>query len=201
MSAPIEPRCAGAQMNAKAIPLEALVRPCDPAALGFKTTDDLPAVPDIVGQDRAVDAVAFGIAMAGDGYNVYASGPEGTGKRTVVQQFLTSAAAARPLADDWGYVFNFADPRAPRALRLPAGRATDLRTRMADLLRELSTALRSAFETDEYRARRIALEESFKRRRDDAIAVLEQEASGRSIALIRTPVGFGLAPIQASEIV
>ena len=130
-----------------------LVRHWDPAALPFETTAELPDVTEYFGQPRAVEAVSFGLGMRREGFNLYVMGPPGIGKQSLVRHCLAAEVAARPAPADWCYVMNFADPRKPRALRLPAGRAVRLRRAMAAFVDELGTAIPAIFESDEYRAR------------------------------------------------
>ena len=79
-----------------------LRRPIDPASLGFATTADLDDLDEVVGQDRAVEAVEFAVGMRSEGYNLYALGPEGIGKQHVIRGFLERAATHEPRPDDWG---------------------------------------------------------------------------------------------------
>ena len=97
---------------------EALYRRCSLAGLEFESTRELQPLTDIIGQERATDAVRFGIRIGGDGFNVYALGPDATDKRDVVSHFLTEEAGKRPPPDDLCYVHNFEEPHRPRALRL-----------------------------------------------------------------------------------
>ena len=101
-----------------------LCRACDPGLFPFETTDELEDLAQIVGQARAVDAIQFGVGIARDGYNLFAMGPEGIGRHTVVRQHLEQQAPKRETPPDWCYVFNFKAPHKPRALQLPAGRAS-----------------------------------------------------------------------------
>jgi hypothetical protein len=126
-----------------------LVRHCDPAAFPFETTADLPPLDEMVGQDRAVEAVAFGVAIHQPGFNLFAMGPEGIGKLSLLRQVLETRAAGEPVPHDWCYVHNFSDPRRPRAIRLPAGEGRRFRDRIAQLEREFQTAIPAAFESDE----------------------------------------------------
>jgi predicted ATP-dependent protease len=183
------------------LPADRLARRCDPASLGFGTTAELADVTEIIGQARAVEAIDFAMQMPGQGYNLLVMGPEGSGKYTAIRQYLTQQAACRPVPDDWCYVHNFEDPRRPRAIRLPAGRGRQLRATMAGLVRELAVAMPAALENEEYRNRRLALEEAFKSRRDGAFAALGEKAMGRGVALARTPVGFGVAPLRGQEVI
>ena len=184
----------------KGLGAERLVRHCDPAMLGFTTSADVPDLTAVVGQDRAVEAIEFTIAMRPHRYHLFAHGQEGSGRHAIVLAALTRDAAARPVADDWCYVFNFADSRRPKALRVPAGRGSDLRTRMRELVKELASALPAAFESESYRTRRLALEAVLKRDRDTGFEALEQRAAAMDIALVRTPMGVGLAIARGGQV-
>lgn len=177
-----------------------LYRRCDPATLSFDTTAALEPLVEPLGQDRAVAAVRFAIGMRSAGYNLYALGPVGTGKLSLVRRFLELAAAGQPVPDDWCYVNNFAEPHRPRALRLPAGRAQAFRKDMAHLVEEMTAALPAAFEAEDYRARRQVIEEQWKERHEAAFGDVQKHAAERSIALIRTPVGLALAPVHDGEV-
>ena len=65
-----------------------LTSPFDPAQLSFSTTDELDPFRGILGQERAVEALQFGVAMPRPGYNVYVMGEPGTGRFSFVQRFL-----------------------------------------------------------------------------------------------------------------
>ena len=98
-----------------------LCRRCDPNQFEFDTTAELQDGQEIIGQDRALAAIQFGMDMSHDGYNLYVLGPHGTGKYTAVHQYLEQRAIQEPVPDDYCYVFNFDQPHKPHALRLPSG--------------------------------------------------------------------------------
>ena len=178
----------------------ALHRACDPAQLPFVTTAELDEGDQPVGQDRAVQSIRFAIGMRHRGFNLFALGPEGTGRRSLVMQFLGQAAAGRPVPDDWVYVNNFSDGHKPKALRLPAGRARGLKKDMAALVTELQVAIPAAFEAEEYRNRRQVIEEGLKDRQEEAFGDIHRQAAEKRVALVRTPVGLALAPMKDGEV-
>lgn len=179
---------------------EALSRKCDPAGLGFESTAELEDLPEIFGQGRAVEALRFGAGIRREGFNLYVLGPFASGKHTTVRQFLERRAAEEPRPDDWCYVNNFDEPLYPKALRLPAGQGAVLRDDVSQFLEELALVLSAAFDTDEYRARRQALEEELKARQTKAFDELGDRARGRGAALLHTPVGFVLAPLDKERV-
>ena len=77
---------------------------CNPDQFAFQTTDELPDLSDMLGQDRALAALRFGIGMPNSGYNLFALGPAGAGKYTTVSRFLKEKAATEPVPNDWVYV-------------------------------------------------------------------------------------------------
>jgi len=186
--------------NGKPLTPDQLFRPCDIESLTFETTSDLAPLEELIGQDRAVEAVRFGIGIRRDGYNLFAVGPAGTGKHTLIGEFLRRQARSEPIPDDWCYIYNFDNPRRPRALRMPAGRAEPLAHDMDRLVQDLRAALQSAFESEDYRNRREALDKEFKERQEKAFEGIQERAKEHNIALVRTPVGLALAPLRDGQV-
>jgi len=183
------------------LPAARLFQPCDLSGLAFERVTDLPDPPGLVGQERAVEAVNFSVGIRRKGFNLFALGPGGTGKHTLVRELLQRKAATESVPPDWCYVNNFVDPHKPRRLMLPAGRAKPLRQSMEQLVADLRITLPAAFERDDYRARRDVLDQQFKKKTDEAFGDLQRRAEKKNIALIRTPVGLALAPTHDGEVI
>src|SRR5713226_10725327 len=149
---------------AQKLPPVLLYRRCDPADLPFELCSELEEAPGLIGQERAVEALNFAVRIRAKGYNVYALGASGTGRHSMVEDLLRQRAATEPTPPDWCYVNNFADPQQPRRLQLPSGRGAGLAAAMKRLVEELRAALPAAFERDESRARREAVEQQFRQK-------------------------------------
>ncbi len=182
------------------LPADALYTPCDPALFDFTTTQELPDLSDVIGQTRAVESIQFSIGIRRDGYNLYALGPSGTGKHSIVKRFLEQRAAQDPPPSDWCYVYNFKENHKPIALRFPAGMGQQFRQDMAGLLDDLRSAIPSAFEREEYRVRRRAIEEEFSERQNQALNALQEKAQARGLTLLRTPAGLVFAPYVGGKV-
>ena len=182
------------------LPPALLYRPCDPAELPFDQTGELEDPPGPIGQDRAVEAVEFAVAMRRKGYNIYALGASGTGKHTIIEDLLRRRAESVPTPPDWCYVNNFANPQKPRRLQLPPGRGNGLREAMKRLVEELRAALPAAFERDDYRARRDVIDQQFKGRNEQGFGELQRRAEQKGITMLRTPMGLALAPRRDGKV-
>lgn len=176
-----------------------LYRSADPARFGAGTADFAPLT-DPLGQPRAVAAIRFAVAMDAPGYNLFALGPEGTGKNSLIRQFLTLRAKDMPTPDDWVYVENFADPHQPTAIRLPPGRAGAFAAAVAELIEDLQAALPAAFQSAQFRQRKKEVDDEFQGRRDRIFKDFQHEAEMAGVAMIRTNDGVALMPMQNGEI-
>lgn len=168
---------------------------CDPDALGFQTTGDLPELTGTVGQNRAMAAIDFGLKMQSKGYNTFAAGPTGTGRNFAVSSRTREAASKQPTPDDWCYVYDFDDPRRPRTLRLPAGRAVRLREDVNGLISAIRQELPRAFESESYEARREGAVADVQAERSRLLKALDEEARGHGLMIQATPMGFATVPL------
>ena len=182
------------------LPAEALRRRCDLGALAFRSSDELPDFEGVLGQPRAMEAMRFGLGMRRNGYNLFVLGAPGTGRHAIALGALKAQAAGEAPPGDWVYVFNFATPHRPRALAFPAGRARAFQRDMERFVEGLRAALPALFESEEYRTRRRLIEDEFRERQEGAFKAIQDEAHKRSLALVRTPMGFALAPTANGEV-
>ena len=127
---------------------------CPRDFLKCNATDELEPLIEIIGQDRAVKALQFGLDIKEEGFNLYVAGMPGTGKKTALIPYLEQRAKDMPVPSDWCYVYNFEDGQKPNALQLPAGLGSQLVTDMAKFIEEMKKSLTSAFESDDYASRR-----------------------------------------------
>jgi lon-related putative ATP-dependent protease len=199
MSDPASPLPGGYPI-AEPLPPALLYRRCEPEELPFELCSELEDAPGLIGQERAVEALQFALRIRGKGYNVYALGAGGTGRHSMVDALLHERAAGDPTPPDWCYVNNFDDPQQPYRLQLPAGRGSVFAAAMRRLVTELRASLPAAFERDDYRTRREALEQQFRQRSEQAFGAVQQRAQAQNIALVRTPMGLAVAPSRDGKV-
>jgi len=137
----------------------------NPKRLKFITTTELKPLTEFVGQERALEALRFGIGIRRQGYNLYAMGPSGIGKRALIRTVL-ERHAGKITPSDWCYIHNFEVPEKPIALQLPPGMGMVLQQDMKLLINEISTNIIAVFESDEYRGRMQEINDNFNAKRE-----------------------------------
>jgi predicted ATP-dependent protease len=105
------------------------IRPDEIAAL-----DDGSNEFQIIGQQRAIRALEMAVQIPAKGYNLFATGMSGTGKRTTIKKILSEHAGKVERLRDIGFVYNFHKNESPRVLYFPAGRARAFREQLGDLV-------------------------------------------------------------------
>jgi lon-related putative ATP-dependent protease len=186
--------------NTTELEVERLWNPCDPELFAFETTESLPERVSIIGQERAVRAIDFGVGIASFGFNIYALGFAGTGRTTTLRTFLENIAADQPVPEDWVYVHRFTDPNQPRAISLPPGKAAELRTDMQELVSDLEREIPRAFASEDYERQREQIVREMQEQRNTELSQLEQRVSEQGFTLMKTPVGLGIAPVLNGQV-
>ena len=190
------------QTNASFHPLSVsqLCRICNPRRFKFASTEKIPALKGIIGQERALHALMFGLEIKDHGYHIYALGPVGTGKATIIRKYLEKNAKNKPIPSDWLYVNNFENIYKPKKLELPHGKGCELRDDMDKLVLELTTQVPKAFESDAYEEERNAIEKEFHGHSEELFQKLAKKAEERNFRLVQTPHGFAVLPIVDKKV-
>ncbi len=182
--------------SAKELRAEALYKSCDPDDFKFETTAEIDPAAEIPGQDRAAEAVRFGLGIERDGYNIFALGPAGTGKQFLVERFVAERAASRQAPPDLCYVNNFSEPNKPSLLILPPGVGASLKKDMKEFIEDVISALPAVFESEEYQSKVNAIRQSVKTGPEQGLSELHDLAKEKGIAMLHTPVGVVFAPMK-----
>ena len=185
----------------KPLAVSDLRRTVDPESLGFASTSDLEPITGLIGQDRALKAIEFGASMDSHDFNIFVLGPAASGKSTAVKAYLKKKNQEPATVYDWVYVNNFEDFNRPNAIRFPCGRANDLAKAMVEVIDELRQTVPTAFESEDYQARRRQIDDGFRAGQDEAFEALNQKAQEQNIAILRTPNGIALAPMHDGKVV
>lgn len=178
------------------IPGTMLTPRVDTQRLGFADTSELTPLEEPIGQQRAVEALEFGLTMQSPGFNIYVSGPIGTGKWSIVRQMVQRLAQAGLAAPDWCYVHNFQDPSRPRCLSFPAGQGRVFVQEMEAFIQALQHDIPTAFEGTKYLDARAKIGDDIEAKKQALFTEVNNAARARGFGFQEEAVGFSLAPLR-----
>ena len=185
-------------MNTRLEP-EKLRKVKSPESWKINTTEDIALTrtrkPELPGQQRAVEAMEFGLSVNGDGYNIFLVGQPGSGRTSYALERLRSLAQVLPAPDDWLYLYNFEKPGEPLAISVKAGQGKRLADDLEELLKDLKTAISKAFEQSQYEDAKAGHIKAFQEKAGAIMDKLKAKAAKEKFSLKRTPQGFIYVPL------
>lgn len=164
----------------------ALTLQIDPASLGFTDTSELTNTDPVwIGQDRAEKAARFGLSINQHDYNLFVLGEVGSGRSSLLFRVMQQVAATCPPVPDLIYLYNFAQPEKPIALRLLPGKGSELRSRMEAFSRDITAEIPRKLDEEGYRLDCVRARKVYQTEIDHAYAELAALASTWHYALRR----------------
>ncbi len=177
------------------LPFSELRGHIDPAALPFEHTGLLEAPEEkIIGQDRASDAIKFGMGMKSSGYHIFIAGPSKAGLTYAARTYIQEQAKKEPTPPDWCYVYNFKEADKPKRIKLSAGRGKELKKDMQEVIEVAQKRISEVFESDEYSAKETEVHKTFERQRQEVIEELSHLVKEEGFMLQVSQVGMMIIP-------
>ena len=134
----------------KALKTNELYNKIDTSLLKFKTTDELKQLDEIIGQQRAYDAINLALGIKHKGYNLFVMGTSGTGRHSLVEKLIQDKNKKQKTASDWCYVNNFENFNKPISIKLPNAKGSDFKNDMEDLIESLKETIPLIFSSQQY---------------------------------------------------
>jgi ATP-dependent Lon protease len=177
------------QLTFEEVPIEKLRWRCDPERLRFESTDDLPVMEEIIGQERALEAIRLGLDIDGFGYNIFVTGLVGTGRKTAIKGLLEEIDTAGKIPNDICYVHNFKNPDMPEMISLPAGRGNEFREDMDNLIETLKKKIPLISEDERYLNKKKEILERFRDQQADYFKEFEKKVTQEKFSLVQVQMG------------
>jgi len=173
---------------------------CDPALFDFTDTSVLTPLDKVIGQERAVQAIDFGLNMKSPGYHIFVTGIEGTGKSTIVKDIVANFAQDQPTPNEWCMVNNFRDEYRPCPIAVSPGQGIRFNRRMNRLVTDLKGELPKVFENKQFLDRQTEIQNKYGKRKQAFIDKLEKSARKKNLQINQTKAGFQTMPLKEGKL-
>jgi lon-related putative ATP-dependent protease len=149
---------------------------CDPKFLKFKTVNDLKTCEGIIGQPRAMDAIKLGINVKYPGYNIFITGPVGTGRTTAITKLLDEIDVKKDKLSDLIYVNNFKNNDMPHFIVL-------------NLVEDLKMHISQVFSSEEYQKRRQDIVSKYEEENRQLLQEFEKRIEEHGFKVVQIQTG------------
>ena len=168
---------------------------CDPKVFKFKNTSEIKPLDTVIGQERAVQAIDFGLNMQDPGYNIFVTGLASTGKSTIVRDLVSKHAKSLPTPPDLCLVNNFKDEFRPRAIAMSPGKAIQFSKKMNRAVEQLKKELPAVFEDDAYLKRLTKIKNKHTEKLGSLYERLQAYAAKKDLYIEQTESEFQTIPV------
>ena len=169
---------------------------CDPKLIPAKLSSDLKPIVGLLGQNRALEAVSFGLDIPSAGYNIFVHGDPGSGKHNAIKAFVQNRAVNDARANDWLYVQNFDVEHKPVALKLPACEGANFKSMLDDALNTIADGLPSLLDGDETKNRQKSINEEFQQAQEAGFKRINEAAEKKGLGISQSAQGFSVVPLK-----
>ena len=184
----------------KALKTNKLYNKIDTSLLKFRTSTELKKLDEIIGQQRAYDAINLSLGIDQKGYNLFVMGSSGTGRHSLVKELIQSKNVKQKVADDWCYVNNFENFNKPIPIKLPNGMGIDFKNDMQALIETLQETLPLIFSAQQYLSKKQSLEFKLKNLKEKAFLKIKDEAKANNVFVNFTNKGVMLSPLKNGKV-
>lgn len=167
---------------------------CPKEWISWDTLGEIDPAASIVGQDRAVEAIEYGLAIRGVGYNIFVTGLAGTGRLTTIKRFLDREKGDQEPPHDICFVYNFHCPEVPSYVAVKASVGARLRDAMNGLISELSESLHEIVNDRAFRQRVEKAIEELKGHESDLVSAFEKRVKEAGFQLVQIQLGAVTRP-------
>ncbi len=176
-----------------------LRKECSTNLFKFNSTAEVTPLRGIIGQDRAVRSLDFGLNIDNPGYNIYLAGVFGTGKTTLAREMLEKKATREPVPSDWCYVHNFKKPDCPQALELPAGKGKEFKKDLELQVENSIAHISQAFEGEDFEYKKNQILTMFVEETNRMYIKADEEARTYGFTISRNQNGISSVPLKNGE--
>ncbi len=170
------------------VPVEKLRWRCDPGILP-QTTQAVQACEEVIGQERAQEAIRLGLDINTVGYNIFVTGLAGTGRFTTIKCVLEEMDIKGKVPNDFCYVNNFKNPDMPHMLSLPPGQGNAFKKEMEMLIDSLKKKIPLLFENETYLNKKKEVVEKYRNKQAEMFREFEKKVNKEGFALVQIQMG------------
>ena len=164
--------------------------------IDFKTTKDITPVREIIGQERAVNSIEFGLKMKQRGYNIYVAGVSGIGRSSYTKSLIEKNIKPNPNLKDWLYVNNFKNQNEPTSLCFSMGKGKVFKKDIDDIIEKLKYEIPKIFSAKEYEYHSRLLMSELENNVQKIIEELNEFAKPRNFKFQVTERGLMSVPMK-----
>lgn len=168
---------------------------CNPNMFKFATTADLETQYSVLGQERGIKALEFGLSVDIKGYNLFLEGPTGVGKTMYTKHLLDLTAKKKKVPNDWCYIYNFDNPNEPIAVSLPAGKGKEFKEDMDSFIKDIRKDILNTFSNKDFEKEKALIKQEYEEKKNELLEKLNKKSEKHGFQVKSSQNGIYMMPM------
>jgi lon-related putative ATP-dependent protease len=186
-------------VNKYLVPIEKLKKKCDPNIFQYDTTKELPKSRELIGQERAMEALKYGLSITRKGYNIFVTGLTGTGRNSYSYLVAKEFAERKKTPKDWCYVYNFKKPKFPKAISMDSGQGKTFKKDIEKAIRNIGLDIPKVLISKDYEDKRNLLYTNHQNMAQQILSELNDLAKDYNFIFKQTERGILSIPLKSGK--
>ena len=178
------------------VPLERLKEKCDPNIFQYETTLKLPISRELIGQERAMEALKYGLSVTRKGYNIFVSGLTGTGRNSYSHLVCKEFANKKEIPRDWCYIYNFKEPKSPKAISMRNGQGKLFKKDIERIVKDIEIDIPKTLISKDYENNRNLIYTAYQNKVQEILNELNDLAKDYNFVFKQTEKGILSIPLK-----
>ena len=178
---------------------EKLKEKCDPNIFPYETTENLKVTRELIGQKRAMEALEYGLSIEQKGYNIFVAGLTGTGRNSYSYLVAKEFAEKGDPPKDWCYVYNFKNPKSPKAIGLENGKGKVFKEDIDKFIEEIGLEIPKIFFSKEFESSKNLIYSAHQQKAQEILNELNNVAKDYKFVFKQTEKGILSIPLKGNR--
>ena len=167
----------------------------DEKNLKFKNTSEIEAATRPFGQHRAIEALTFGLSVKNKAFNIYVTGPTGTGKTSIIKKVLKEFVKDKNAGNDIVFINCFENPSKPISIVMPKGRGKKFKKDMENFINDMKIEIPKAMSSPLISEGRMKIIEKYQKLESAIYQDISNFTREMGFALEKTQAGIIARPV------
>jgi len=168
--------------------------------LPLRKISDLPPLEGFIGQKEAEKNMEFGLKIPSQTHHIFVSGTPGTGRTSVVMEYVRKIAEKMPPPPDTIYVYSHENPFSPKAIVLEKGTGKKFKRDFESAINESLEELKEIIKRKDFNEHKGKILNEYIKLREEKLSEVVNKAKGMGIFLREKERGFDMLPMIDGKI-
>ncbi len=165
-----------------------------------KKFSDLPTLEGFIGQKEAERNMEFGLKIPSQTHHIFVSGTPGTGRTSLVMEYVRKIAEKMPPPPDVIYVYSHENPFSPKVIFLEKGKGKEFKRDFENAIKESLEEIKEIIKKKDFNEKKEIILNDYTKKREEKMEETIRKAKEVGMFVMEKGGGFDILPIIEGKV-